>query len=106
MAPYTPVQHLSRRWSRADLETLAGRGGPSVSPPPEEGIGSAVREQVMAEHFHVPPRIDFTVEGLCYEFNGSPDAVRWFEGQSSSHAGGKRDERYRPCSFRPIHPDR
>ena len=29
--------------------------------------GSVVLEQVMSEYFDVPPRIDFAMEGLCYE---------------------------------------
>lgn len=50
-------------------------GGPPVSRPTEKGFGSAVLEQVMAEQFGVPPRIDFATEGLCYEINGSLDAM-------------------------------
>ena len=52
------------------------QGGPPVSPPTEKGFGSAVLEQVMAELFDVPPRIDFAIEGFCYELNGSLDAMR------------------------------
>jgi PAS domain S-box-containing protein len=51
-------------------------GGPAVSPPTERGFGSAVLEQVMAEHFDVPPCIDFATEGLRYELHGSLDALR------------------------------
>jgi two-component sensor histidine kinase len=50
-------------------------GGPPVSPPTEKGFGSAVLEQVMAEHFDVPPRMEFATEGLCYELNGLLDAL-------------------------------
>jgi hypothetical protein len=46
-----------------------------VSPPMEKGFGSAVLEQVMAEHFNLPPRMEFATEGLCYELNGSLDAL-------------------------------
>jgi two-component system, chemotaxis family, CheB/CheR fusion protein len=51
-------------------------GGPPVSPPTARGFGSAVLEQAMAEHFDVPPRIDFAMEGLRYELNGPLDAMR------------------------------
>lgn len=46
-------------------------GGPPVSPPTQNGFGTAVLEQVMGAHFGVPPRVDFTVDGLCYELSGS-----------------------------------
>ena len=32
-------------------------------------------EQVMAEHFDVPPRIDFSIAGMSYELNGLLDAL-------------------------------
>jgi PAS domain S-box-containing protein len=51
------------------------RGGPAVSQPKQRGFGSAVLEQVMAEYFEVPPRIDFSVGGLSYGLSGSLDAV-------------------------------
>jgi hypothetical protein len=51
------------------------QGGPLVSPPTQKGFGSAVLERVMAEHFDVPPRIDFPVAGMSYELNGSLDAL-------------------------------
>ena len=43
------------------------QGGPPVAPPAQKGFGSAVLEQVMAEHFDVPPRIEFAPGGVCYE---------------------------------------
>jgi two-component sensor histidine kinase len=51
-------------------------GGPPVSPPTEKGFGSAVLEQIMAELFDVPPRMEFATEGLYYELNGSLDALQ------------------------------
>ena len=59
--------HFTFRWQE--------RGGPPVSQPTQRGFGSAVLEQVMAEYFEVPPRIDFAVGGVSYELNGSLDAV-------------------------------
>jgi two-component sensor histidine kinase len=50
-------------------------GGPPVSPPTHKGFGSAVLEQVMAEHFEVPPRIDFLPSGARYELSGRLDAL-------------------------------
>ena len=50
-------------------------GGPPVSPPTQKGFGSSVLEQLMEEHFGVPPRIDFAPDGLRYELNGSLDAM-------------------------------
>ena len=49
------------------------RGGPAVSSPTQKGFGSAVLEQVMAEYFDVPPRIDFASGGVSYELSGSLD---------------------------------
>ena len=51
------------------------QGGPPVWPPTEKGFGSVVLEQVMAEYFDVRPRVDFAIEGLCYELNGSLQAL-------------------------------
>jgi hypothetical protein len=34
-----------------------------------------VLEQVMAEHFAVPPRFEFSAGGVVYELNGSFDAL-------------------------------
>jgi hypothetical protein len=34
-----------------------------------------VLEQVMAEHFEVPPRIDFLPSGARYELSGPLDAL-------------------------------
>ena len=64
-------------------------GGPPVSPPTEKGFGSAVLEQLMAEHFDVPPRMEFAIEGLCYELIGSLDALHDSEGAEHSPAGGE-----------------
>jgi PAS domain S-box-containing protein len=50
-------------------------GGPPVSPPTHKGFGSAVLEQVMAEHFEVPPHIDFLPSGARYELSGPLDAL-------------------------------
>ena len=46
------------------------RGGPPVSPPTQKGFGSTVLEQVMAEYFDVPPRIEFASAGVSYEIIG------------------------------------
>jgi two-component sensor histidine kinase len=51
-------------------------GGPIVSPPTQRGFGSAVLEQVMAEYFDVPPRIEFARDGVSYEIIGPLSAVR------------------------------
>ena len=51
------------------------QGGPPVSAPTQKGFGSAVLEQVMADHFDVPPQIQFPVTGVIYELSGSLDAV-------------------------------
>jgi hypothetical protein len=50
-------------------------GGPPVWPPTQKGFGSAVLEQVMAEYFDAPTRIDFAMDGLCYQLNGSLEAT-------------------------------
>jgi hypothetical protein len=34
-----------------------------------------VLEQVMAEHFAVPPRFEFSTGGVVYELNGSFDEL-------------------------------
>jgi two-component sensor histidine kinase len=47
------------------------RGGPVVAPPTQKGFGSTVLEQVMAECFDEPPRIDFAGGGVSYELSGS-----------------------------------
>jgi len=49
--------------------------GPPVLPPTQKGFGSAVLEQVMADHFEVSPRIDFTAAGIKYELSGSLEAL-------------------------------
>ena len=51
------------------------QGGPPVWAPTQKGFGSAVLEQVMAEHFEVPPQIQFPVAGVIYELNGSLDGL-------------------------------
>jgi PAS domain S-box-containing protein len=51
------------------------QGGPPVSTPTQKGFGSAVLEQVMAEHFEVPPQIQFAPAGVIYELNGSLDTL-------------------------------
>jgi two-component sensor histidine kinase len=51
------------------------RGGPYVIPPTEKGFGSAVLEQVMAEYFENPPRIEFAADGVGYEVIGSLEAI-------------------------------
>jgi two-component sensor histidine kinase len=51
------------------------QGGPVVWPPMQKGFGSAVLEQVMAEHFAVPPRFEFSAGGVVYELNGSFDEL-------------------------------
>jgi PAS domain S-box-containing protein len=47
------------------------QGGPPVSTPTQKGFGSAVLEQVMAEHFEEPPQIQFEPTGVVYALNGS-----------------------------------
>jgi PAS domain S-box-containing protein len=49
--------------------------GPPVLPPTQKGFGSAVLEQVMADHFEVSPRIDFAAAGIKYELSGPLDAL-------------------------------
>ncbi len=51
------------------------RGGPRVTPPTQRGFGSAVLEQVMAEYFETPPRIDYAEGGVIYELNGSLETI-------------------------------
>lgn len=51
------------------------RGGPVVSPPSQMGFGSTVLQQVMAEYFDEPPRIDFASGGVSYELSGSLDSI-------------------------------
>ena len=60
-------KHFIFRWQE--------QGGPPVWAPTEKGFGSAVLEQVMAEHFEVPPQIQFPMAGVIYELNGSLDAL-------------------------------
>jgi PAS domain S-box-containing protein len=51
------------------------REGPPVEQPTIKGFGAVVLEQVMAEYFAVPPKIEFAPGGVCYELKGSLDAV-------------------------------
>ena len=51
------------------------RGGPPVLPPTIKGFGAIVLEQVMAEYFAAPPKIEFAHSGVCYELRGSLEAV-------------------------------
>jgi PAS domain S-box-containing protein len=51
------------------------RGGPPVTRPTQKGFGSAVLEQVMAEFFDTPPRIEYAEAGVTYELSGSLEAI-------------------------------
>jgi two-component system CheB/CheR fusion protein len=64
-------------------------GGPPVTPPSRRGFGSAVLEQVMAEHFEAPPRIDFAAGGICYELNGFLESLTG-QGQKAPIASNER----------------
>jgi PAS domain S-box-containing protein len=74
--------HVRITWSIS--ETDAGRftfcwqeqGGPLVCGPRRKGFGSTVLEQVMAEYFDAPPRMEFMPEGLRYEISGLLDSIR------------------------------
>ncbi len=59
------------------------RGGPQVVPPARNGFGSAVLEQLMAEYFDPPPRIDFKAGGVTYELTGPLDVLTTDGGQTS-----------------------
>ncbi|REF84653.1 PAS domain S-box-containing protein [Methylovirgula ligni] len=50
-------------------------GGPPVQVPERKGFGSTVLEQVMAEYFDTPPRIDFATSGVVYELTGLLDGI-------------------------------
>jgi two-component sensor histidine kinase len=74
--------HVTISWSVSVLDGQSRfrfrweeRGGPPVSEPGQKGFGSAVLEQVMAEHFDRPPQIEFAPSGLRYELNGSLEAL-------------------------------
>ena len=43
--------------------------------PERKGFGSTVLEQVMAEYFDTPPRIDFATSGVVYELTGLLDGI-------------------------------
>jgi hypothetical protein len=51
------------------------REGPPVEPPTIKGFGAVILEQVMAEYFDVPPKIEFVPSGVCYELKGPVEAV-------------------------------
>jgi len=78
----TPSGHVRISWSvfkpnghRRFVFRWRERGGPPVAPPARRGFGSAVLEQVMAEYFDAPPRIEFHASGLVYELSGSLEAI-------------------------------
>jgi two-component system CheB/CheR fusion protein len=50
-------------------------GGPPVEHPTSKGFGAVVLEQVMAEYFDVPPKIEFVPSGVCYELNGTLEGI-------------------------------
>jgi hypothetical protein len=54
-----------------------GRSGREhrVEPPTIKGFGAVILEQVMAEYFDVPPKIEFVPSGVCYELKGPVEAV-------------------------------
>jgi two-component system, chemotaxis family, CheB/CheR fusion protein len=45
------------------------RGGPPVTPSSERGFGSMLLEQMAAQEFQAPPRINFAPTGLIYELD-------------------------------------
>jgi PAS domain S-box-containing protein len=51
------------------------RGGPPVTDPKCRGFGSTVLEQVMAEYFDFPPRIQFVPSGVTYELRGKLETI-------------------------------
>ena len=51
------------------------QGGPTVVPPTAKGFGRVVLEQVMAEFFDPPPRIEFSPTGVSYGLSGSLVAI-------------------------------
>jgi PAS domain S-box-containing protein len=74
--------HVHIAWSTWELNGLVKfrfrweeRGGPPVSRPVRKGFGSTVLEQVMAEYFDEPPRIEFAPSGVRYELSGSLAAL-------------------------------
>ena len=78
----TPAGRVYISWSIAELNGSGQftfrwqeRGGPVVSTPTQKGFGSAVLEQVMAEYFDAPPRINFAGDGVSYELSGSLDSI-------------------------------
>ncbi len=62
-----PSDHFTFRW----LE----RGGPRVSQPPGRGFGSAVLEQVIAQHFDAAAHMDFDAQGVTYQVTCSLSAL-------------------------------
>jgi len=69
-----------------------------VAPATQKGFGSVVLEQVMSEYFDVPPRIDFAMEGLCYELNGSLVAGHFCYGSATRSSSSSA--RWRPGSLK------
>jgi two-component sensor histidine kinase len=59
--------HFSFRWQES--------GGPPVERPTSKGFGAVVLEQVMAEYFDVPPKIEFVPGGVCYELKGMLEGI-------------------------------
>ncbi len=51
------------------------QGGPAVILPSTKGFGRVVLEQVMAEFFDPPPRIEFSPTGVSYGLSGSLRAI-------------------------------
>lgn len=65
------------RWSSEEHDGSADfvfswqeAGGPRVQPCKNRGFGSVVLEQVMAEYFEPPPRVEFAPGGVRYELRG------------------------------------
>ena len=83
--------HCSRSTDGSNLFTLRWQeqGGPPVRPPTQKGFGSAVLEELMLQHFEIPPRIDFASEGLCYELSGSLDALTNEKRTRNAEAAGQ-----------------
>jgi PAS domain S-box-containing protein len=83
--------HISWSTDDSNLFTLRWQeqGGPPVRPPMQKGFGSAVLEELMVQHFEIPPRIDFASEGLCYELSGSLDPLTSEKGTRNAEATGQ-----------------
>ena len=72
-------EHFIFRWEE--------QGGPPVSPPSQRGFGSVVLQQVMADYFVEPPRIDFAVGGVRYKLSGELANLKADE-RPTTHGGG------------------